>query len=351
MAILFMEGFDGYADIDTMLADPRIGTDAVPSQYALQTGRSGSGQSVELTAGIDYIACSLSQTSDSTIWVQFALYFEANLAYNDQRICQIRSPDGTLHGTLIMNFGSQTLSYMRVDYNGTVLGTSSVVLSNWTWYYIELKVVIDNSAGTVLLKVDGVEEINLTSQDTQNGSTAEISSVRFGSGVSGTDAGLDPRFDDIVIGDGSGTDATDLLGECAIELLSPDGAGNYAQWTPSAGSNYQNVDEAPSSSDGDTTYNSSSTAAQKDTFTTGNLVVTSGNVRAVQVGYIARREDGGGRTIRSMIRTSSTDASGTSVYTPSSYIHRHDIFENDAGGTDWTISSVNAMEIGYELVT
>lgn len=52
---------------------------------------------------------------------------------------------------------------------------------------------------------------------------------------------------------------------------SPDGAGNYSQWTPLSGSNYQNVDDVGAPDD-DSTYVSSGSDSEIDTYTFSALV-------------------------------------------------------------------------------
>lgn len=341
MAILFMEGFDGFNTGTDAIEDHRFSFLST-SGISLSTGRSGSGKSLSST-NADFIAM-LPQDSSDTVWIQFAYKVNYNIT-SDEEILAIRQ-DGSTIGSLWVN-ASGNLFYRR-GYSTATLGTGTGSITTATWHYIELKVKFDNSTGTVDLKLDGITELALTSQDTNDLASALCDAVYF---YKNDDlSGFSNLWDDIVIGDSSGTDSTDWLGDCSIELLTPDGAGNYTQFTPLSGSNYQNVDEAPATDD-DTTYNSSSTAGHKDTFTCSNLTATAGSVYAVQVGYVAKREAGGGRLIRSMIRTSATDANGTGRYVPSYYGHRHDLFENDAGGSDWTISSVNAMEIGYNLET
>jgi hypothetical protein len=340
MAILFMEGFEAYSVANDLKEDPRFTfAQTNLANHSFVTGRGGSGQAHRIAFRDDYLGCVLPQTSSSTVWMQVGVYRQVE---DDGSIFELYNKGGTLHGDLYIT----STGYLQYRTGGsTVLGTGGIHIPLNSWAFIELKVTIDNSAGTVLVKVDGATDLNLSSQDTLNGTaSADINLVRLSKNI-----GNAVDFDDLVIGDDSGTDATDLLRDCAIEMLLPDGAGNYTQFTPSTGSNYQNVDE--STEDGDTTYNSSSTAGHKDTFTCGNLVATSGSIYAVQVGYVARREDGGGRNIRSMVRYSATDANGTGRYVPSGYGHRHDIYENDPSGSDWTVTSVNAMEIGYNLET
>jgi hypothetical protein len=53
--------------------------------------------------------------------------------------------------------------------------------------------------------------------------------------------------------DNTGTQNNDLIGDCRIETLYPNGAGNYAQLSANgAGTNYGCVNEHPA--DDDTTY-------------------------------------------------------------------------------------------------
>jgi len=350
MAILFMEGFDGYEDAAAFRGDGRISlSNNSDSGYEFRTGRNGSGQCLLTQSTSSEWVVHVGGTSD-TVWIQFALNMTAGTFTSTEEMIWIYDRSGTVTSGIYVKADGEIEVRQGT---GTVVGTSSgAAISTGTWRFYEFKIKLNASTGTVLVKVDGVEVLNLSGVDTINGGTS-VGAVRFHHNDDVSTSG-DMKWDDVVIGDdvtGSPGDVqTDLLGDCSIEMLLPDGAGNYTQFTPSTGSNYQNVDEAPTIDD-DTTYNSSSTAGHKDSFTCGNLSATAGSVYAVQVTTVAKRDAGGGRLLRELVRSSSIDATGAGRYVPADYSHKQSLFEKDPGGSDWTISTVNSMEIGYELET
>jgi hypothetical protein len=128
-------------------------------------------------------------------------------------------------------------------------------------------------------------------------------------------------------------------------------AGNYAQWTPNFGANFTNVrDEARP--DEDVTFNQSSTASQKDTFKGKDLPPSSGSVYAIQHVLRTRQDGGASRTVRPILRISSTDYNGTSFATPGSYAYQLEpVSASPASSSAFTLSEVNDMEHGYELVS
>jgi hypothetical protein len=132
-------------------------------------------------------------------------------------------------------------------------------------------------------------------------------------------------------------------------VILPDGAGNSTDFTPSAGSNFQNVDET--STDSDTTYNSETTAGDHDTYTYAAVGLT-GNVRAIQTNLVVRSTGAGAETLRPKIRISGTDYSGTTVGCTTSYLDKMEVFETSpATAVVWTVSEIDGAEFGIELVS
>lgn len=233
--------------------------------------------------------------------------------------------------------------------SGTVLGTGSTVLSVGTVYYFELKVTINNSTGVVALRINGVSELSLTSQDTQNSGNATADGIRMGFGGGGN-THLD-YYDDLYVLDGTGSAPTnDFLGDCRVESILPSGNGNSSQLVGSDGNstdNYLLVDEtAP---DGDTTYVESSTVSNKDTYAYGNVTPTTGTVFGVQVLPYAQKTDGGARSIASIARLSGTEVDSADKTLSSSYGYLPDIRETKPGGGTWSISDVNSAEFGVKV--
>src|SRR5262249_45834379 len=138
---------------------------------------------------------------------------------------------------------------------GTVtLGTSTAFLTAGAYNHIQIKVTISDTVGVVAIKVNDslTGWLNLSSQDTQNAGTSNITNIIIGGDLTfGIGTQMPFRIDDIVILDTTGAVNNDFLGDCRVEAIFPNGAGNYAQWTPSTGSNFQNVDETPPNDDTD----------------------------------------------------------------------------------------------------
>jgi len=135
-----------------------------------------------------------------------------------------------------------------------------------------------------------------------------------------------------------------------VPTLFPSGAGSSTQMTPSAGSNFQCVDET--SPNGDTDYVSDSVVGHKDLYAMGNLPSTSGTIKGIQVLSYDRKDDAGTRQIKNKIKSGATEADGATVTLGTSYVYVRDIFEHDPDtGAPWTPSGVNAIEAGTEIVS
>jgi len=237
------------------------------------------------------------------------------------------------------------LGEIRATRNGTSLGLTSAVIAINTWYWIALRAVINDTTGAVDVRVNNTSVLALTSQDTRNGGTGIIDNLQLLSvSASNTD------WDNAVILDTTGSAPLNAIPteEWRIDQRTATGAGNSTQFTPSTGSNWQNVDDA--TQDGDSTYNSSSTAGHVDLFAIQDF--DPGAVRAVQVCMVARRDDAGPREIREKCRSASADYNGTTQTVTSAYVVYRQIRETDpATAAAWTASNLNAAEFGYELVT
>lgn len=227
---------------------------------------------------------------------------------------------------------------------GTTLGTSAPVHTSTRWDYIEVDATIDNTTGSVLVKVNGATALNLTNVDTQNSANASVTTVSW-AGTSGDD-----RLTDVYILNATGA-PNSLLGDVTIAPLRPTAAGNYTDWTLGAGgSKTAAVNEA--TADGDTSYNSSATAGQRDTFATGDLSVSlTGTIAGVAVKCYARKDDGGSRLVGGMVRLAGVDAEAAGASVSSSYAWLYDAFVTDPSAAAWTPANVNAAEFGYKLVS
>lgn len=253
------------------------------------------------------------------------------------------------HISIVVNAAGK-IEVRRGDAAGTLLGTSTSSMVANVYTYIEIKVLISDTVGTVELRINGssTPEINLTSQDTRNAGTGTYNSVHigFGNNFGNLDA------DDIYVCDGTGSAPFNtFLGDCRVDAHLPSANGSNNGSTPSTGSDrYATIDETPPNSDTD--YNSLAAVNDKDTVNLPALAAVGvGTLYAVQVLAFAKKADAGAATICPVLRHSGTDydgASSTGMSTDYTYALQQIYQQNPGTSADWTESDFNALEAGYK---
>lgn len=252
----------------------------------------------------------------------------------------------TVHAGIAVADTTGLLQAFRAS-TGTVLGTSSVGLVLNTWAYVETKITINDTTGSVVVRLNGATVLNLTGIDTRNAGNASANTIRIG--IAGGTMATD--FDDIYLFDATGSVNNDFAGDCRVEQLLPSGAGATTAWTPSAGANYACVDEVPPNADTD--YVSSATAGQTDTYAFGDLsVASSGVVKAVQATVQARKDDAGSRSLALIARPGGTDRVGATQAVADTYATYPQVWDtNPDTAAAWTVAEVNASVFGARLMS
>lgn len=343
MALRWVESWDHLATADLSAKyDGIAGSPAISS-----TNRTG-GQSLVCTDNNTAQILTKVFDAQSTWIVGFA--FRLVISGGNKQILQFASGATVQCGLWYLTGSTAVLAFYRGD-GTTQLGTSGAnALSSNIWYYVEVKVTISTTVGTVDVKVDGASWISLTGQNTAaaGGTTADRVAFRAG-GSSGTSTAR--FFDDTYVLDGTGSAPTnDFLGDCKVECIRPSGNGNSSQLVGSDGNstdNYLLVDET--TPNGDTDYVESSTVGNKDTYVFGDLATTTGTVYGVQVNPYARKTDAGSRSIVSVARLSGTEADGAAKTLSTSYLFLPDVRETKPGGGSWTITDINNAEFGVKV--
>lgn len=236
---------------------------------------------------------------------------------------------------------------IRAYRGGTLLGTSSgASLSTGTWYFLEFKVTIHNTTGTVEIKVDGVTKLSLSSQDTQVGTPQDT--VRW----SLTSSGATPRYiwdDDWYICNLSGAQNNDFLGDNRVDILFPNASGDSTQWAPDSGNNWDRVNENPA--DDDTSYVEDGTLAQRDLY---NYQSTPGlsAVKGIQLNTVLRETDAEIFQVKHVAKSSTTTDVGAAqtVGSAAAYSNLYKIYElNPHTSAAWTDSEINSAQFGIEV--
>ena len=248
---------------------------------------------------------------------------------------------------LSFEFAANLVKVRRGDYNGTLLATSSLDAPINLWNYIEVKATISNSAGVVLVKINGDTYINIQSGDvvdTQNTSTATANMFLFGK-IPGSANGYQ-AISDVLVMDTTGSYCNDLLGDRRVQYFAPDVEGYYAESTPSTGTRDNTVDEVPPVT---TDYNTLDAVNERDTFTHAAMGTNQNVVDAVVCTMYGKTGDVGKAKIKGLCRASSTDGEGleVGVSNTSSYM-QSPIYVDPSTSSPFTKANFANAQFGYK---
>ena len=281
--------------------------------------------------------------------------------------CAFYLPDLGLPGGVIGLFSGSTYQvrlYHDTSYPGrllltrdgtaslgsmTTLGIGTVPFQAGTWNYVELQVgSFHATTGSVSVRINGVADPGLSVSNVNTNTALSGTASAVFLGTCGQSADTETKFDDIYARD----DAT-FMGDIRVTALFPTGAGSHADFTrggSDSGANWSQVDEvAPNS---DTDLNNSVAVGDIDSFAMGDLGQTAATILGVQTNLWARKTDAGVRSLALFEKSGTTETAGTGVPLTASYTYQRAIAEvNPATGIPYTLAEINALEIGYKLVS
>lgn len=235
---------------------------------------------------------------------------------------------------------------------GTIVGTFNGALSS-LWKYVEIKVKVHATLGTIEVRIDGVTVLNLTGQNTRNtatGSTGLINTVLINNTSYG--ANISVFIDDMyILNEQGAAPFNDFLGDVTIQYLQPNGVGSNSAWTPSGGFNWDAVADPLATAPLITDFVSSLSTDQKDTYTVENLSqVAPSNVLGVANYAYADKTDTGLRTVALVTKLAANETQSADQVlrdaTAGGAQYLKQVVQTKPGGGSWTIDDVNAMEIG-----
>lgn len=348
MALLYCEHMLKYAD------DADIGTDNLNWTWG------NSGGSIDSAAGrfgdnalhwtLDasyWVIPWAAITSSDTLIVNMAVKFELDgvtAPAGKQSIIRLsNSTAGNTHFSVVVCGRSGAIG---------VYGPSDVLLSSGAgfgnarvrtgvWHNIEFKVKMDDSAGTIDLKIDGVTVYTATGKDTRFGSSTAMTNLRLG----GTEANM--YTDHVIIMDDTGSAFNGFIGDVRLESKVPDADGSSTQWTASAGSLFQCVDDALGAYNDDTDYISETTTDEDALFSFGSFSLTGvSSIKGVWVSALARTD--GTDSLALLAKSSATTTASATATLSSAYQWKGAVYAVDPnGGAAWaSASAINSAEFG-----
>jgi hypothetical protein len=255
----------------------------------------------------------------TTLYIKFA-YYITTMSLNCIRVRFLDAITNTQASIAVAADGAIT------GYRGdsTSLGASSAgVVTAEAWHVLECKVVISNTIGEIVVKIDGVTVLNLTGVDTLI-TFAGLSATKIlnASNVVATNLYLD----DLVL------DNANWPGMGGLHLLVPTGNGSDVAWT----GDYSAVDELPPS-DSDYISTTAETLTTRESFVFADIPASAANIRRVAVltrSKLNAVSDGG---IKAYLKSGGTNHDGDKVYLNVSYMWATQIWETDPQDSQaWT---------------
>lgn len=343
MAWLFGDGFDFYnAATDISIA----GTVWASATATISTTtRFGAGVSFTSSAGTG-TASSITFANSTTTFLNFAFitlgtaFSAGNTIYafvnlNDAGTKQVALAffqDGSIG--LTNNAGTVI--------TGTRTAANTLIVSQW--YHIQAKIVIDPTAGTFELRLNGstTPTITASSLNTRNTANSYCNNVFLSLSVFATGQTL---VDDFYVHNDQGAQPNTFQGDVRAVQQMP--ASDFSkQWTPNSGTtNYSRVNELRE--DGDTSYVIDATVNDVDQYAIAALATTPLSIVAVQSKMFVRMDDAGPHTVKSRLTSAGTtsDSSNLSLTTSYQWLQQTYVTDPHTSGA-WTATNLNAVTIG-----
>jgi hypothetical protein len=165
---------------------------------SIVAGRTGTAATLQGVAGptLTYTIPGANESASLTVGFAWKMTTLAN-----RSICEFRSDAAaTFHNKLFAFNTSGGLAVSRAP-STTLASSAAGVVAADTWAYIEVGIVLSDTVGTVVVKVNGYTVISLSAQDTRNaGTKAVYDSIRLT--APGTVA-VDNWFDDLYVSTGT----------------------------------------------------------------------------------------------------------------------------------------------------
>ena len=346
MTLLHIDGFEGYGKEDVG-SFWESGSYINTYGYIDQVGRRGG-----------YCAYAPSRVRDAS----FSLNWNNTNKIDDQVMvvgCAVKIKDASNSRTIINIYENDSVANVVIDPNSIIRvnyqpgGTSALLYASpfitWdTWYYLELKARKHPTEGFVQFRINEELVLDATGLDTvgYTSSGTQIAGVRFEATIYTT-----WWLDDIYILDTTGSKNNDFLGDIRVDSIHPNGAGNYTQLTPSAGSNYQCVDETNMD---DTDYVEGANAGEIDSYTYGSVPtdIDDAAIFGIQLRNQAiRTAESDNIKMKGLLRTGSTDYKESTAQSLADIVKsKVVIWEDDPSDSNsWTQAKINACEFGVEV--
>ena len=254
------------------------------------------------------------------------------------------------HGTTVLGGlavrPDLSASYLLVSTSNVVSGI--VPIATGSWYMIEVYVKIDDAAGVLSLKVEGIAD-GTYNGDTKPGADAHFDNLQFFSGVAGVGSNVSVYIDDIGLNDTAGGVDDSWLGDGRIIVIKPDGDTATLELTPSAAVAHNTlVDDIPA--DGDSTYVEGSVDDEEDIYDLAACGLVDVIITRIWTEARARDTGASGKSVALITKASGgAEVSGGDVVLSSAYntkVLGTEELVNPVDAGAWEVADIDALQGG-----
>ena len=334
----FLDGFDWYAAADAPMKYNGGGTFNAMISGAAPATRYSYGQAAQNVG-----------TGPTHNWAADKAYIIGGFTFidtpADKQLIRFAS---ILGGASAITLETTSGGILKLDHDGGTNICTSVggVFTAATWHHIGFAIRVHPSAGRAYIWRDS-ELVAETTIDTDTEQVASRSIGTFRYNATGI-------FDDLWMVRGDGISLASLIeeweeiGDQWVSRYMPPSNGDDADGTPSAGTNYQTVDEIPTST---ADYNTLAAAGDRDLYPMATLDANVGAISMVQATHVALHEPASGtpQKTKNVLKIAGDLEYGIEHTIAGLAKAYFDIFRvNPNNGLPWTKSGLEAAQRGYE---
>lgn len=343
--ILWADGFDHYGDdAATMLDGPwaqalaAITTDqARTGAHSLQLG-AGPPEAVQVRRVFG--------TPETSAGVAMAIYLPQLPGFNGGMTpIEFRDGANNCQARVCVESTGALAVYLGPWSSGVhAVATSTGLIRANGWNHLEAWIGVDDSAGWVEVRLNGVTLLNATAINTDGSGAGEVSQYATLNQFNRLSDG--PWYIDDVVGiDDQGINNNSFIGDKKVFTDFPHADTADVDWTPSSGSTrYQMVDEA--APDDDATYDSASASDEVMGLAYPNVDGSVVTVAGVIFLHRSRKTDAGTCTLKqtAVSGTGSGEDDGAENAVTEAYSYYEDVFETDPStGLAFDPTGVNGL--------
>ena len=345
MALLFADSFDHYGTGATGRTNMLAGAWAEISVGGYTPGAGGrTGSNALRSSGSGNVARISMNGLKSVVGVAYGVWMAALPSTTSVIGVVLRSQaNNSLLAVCVTPDGAIAVKTGNV-FSGTIIAISDSVLTAGTFHHVEFKAVLDDTVGSIEVRVNGVVVLNSTDL---NLGTIPAAAVVFDS--PSTASGVSHAYDDFLIWDNVGDYCNDFLGPQRVLTYFPVGDTAQADWTITGGSGpgYDAINKAVP--DGDTSFIGAANVGSKSDFTLPTLPPETAVIAGVFVPVMGRIDEAGVGNIKMSMISGANVVSGLDINLTPGYIYSRNSFEFDpTTNAPWTKAGFEAALVRIE---